>query len=298
MTKQRHLSDWLMFLALVIFWGSSFALTKIAVVSISPLWVMVLRLVLAAVILTAMMRLQGLSLPRDPNALLWYMALGGIGSVLPFFLIGWGSLYLASGLVGIMMALVPLVTLVLAHFLLPDERLNLTRSLGFLVGFAGLIILLGPHLLGEFSFEGSLFLAQIAIVLATSCYALLTVIARKAPSMSTIQKSTGSMIAAALMGLLLALVVEPFGLQIASISSYAATLALGIFPTALAALLLFSLIDRTGTSFVPLSNYLVAPFAYFLGIFSLNEPFEYRALIGLLVILVGIYISERGQTSR
>ena len=286
-----------MFFALVLFWGASFALTKIAVATISPMWVMVLRLIVGAVILYAMMRLEGLSLPLDKEALIWFTGLGIIGSVLPFFLIGWGSLYLSSGLVGIMMALVPLVTITLSHFMLPDERMNAIKLFGFLIGFIGLVILVGPQFLSDMTLSGTVFLAQLAIILATSSYALHTVVARKSPQMTAIQKSAGAVIAAAIVGLVLAILVDPFGIGIASTSSIAATLALGIFPTGLAALLLFHLIDRTGTSFVPLSNYLIAPFAYFFGILTLGEPFEMRALLGLLVILVGIYLAERGRSA-
>ena len=298
MTTRRHPSDWLMFIGLVVFWGSSFALTKISVETISPMWVMALRLCVGAVILFAMMRLEGQSLPVDRISLLWFTGLGIIGSVLPFFLIGWGSLQIPSGLVGIMMALVPLVTITLSHFMLDDERMNRTKFLGFSVGFIGLIILVGPQFLADVRLTGTVFLAQLAIMLAASSYALHTIIARKSPQMSVLQKSTGAIIAAAFVGLLVAITTDPFGIGIASIRSVAATLALGIFPTALAALALFQLIDRTGTSFVPLSNYLIAPFAYFFGILTLGEAFEMRALLGLLIILLGIYLAERGKSAR
>ncbi len=286
-----------MLIMLVLFWGSSFALTKISVETISPMWVMALRLSIGAIILYAMMRLEGLSLPVDKDALIWFAILGIIGSVLPFFLIGWGSLHLSSGLVGIMMALVPLVTITLSHFMLPDERMNVSKFMGFVIGFIGLVILVGPQFLADMSFTGTVFFAQLAIILATSSYALHTIIARKSPQMTAIQKSTGAVIAAAIIGFILAMVSDPYGIGIASMSSFAATLALGIFPTALAALLLFHLIDRTGTSFVPLSNYLIAPYAYFFGIITLGERFEMRAILGLVVILLGIYLAERGKTS-
>lgn len=286
-----------MLLGLILFWGSSFALTKISVETISPLWVMALRLCVGAIILYAMMRLEDLSLPLDKNSLIWFAGLGVIGSVLPFFLISWGAVFLPSGLVGIMMALVPLVTITLSHFMLVDERMDVAKFLGFIIGFIGLVILVGPQFLADLSLTGTVFLAQLAIILATSSYALHTVVARKSPRMTALQKSTGTVIAAALIGLLVAILMDPGGIGIASISSVAATLALGIFPTALASLLLFHLIDRTGTSFVPLSNYLIAPFAYFFGIFTLDETFEMRALLGLIVILVGIYMAERGKTA-
>ena len=283
-----------MFLGLVLFWGSSFALTKIAVETISPMWVMALRLVLGAVILFAMMRLQGYSLPLDRKfiALVCWTWRHWFGAAVLFDRLGIASHALWSrwnhdGADA-------------AHddypFALHAARRahEQTKLFGFTIGFIGLIVLVGPHFLDDMDLSGSMFVAQLAIFLAALAYALHTIIARKSPKMSAIQKSTGAIIAAAVIGVVLAMIVDPFGIGIASISSVAATMALGIFPTALAALLLFQLIDRTGTSFMPLSNYLIAPFAYFFGILTLGEPFEMRALVGLTIILVGIYISPNG----
>ena len=298
MSAQRHLSDWLMLFALVIVWGVSFALTKIAIAGPSPLWVMALRLIIGAVVLYLIMRANGLTLPTDSTTLLWFGWLGAIGGTLPFFLISWGAQYLPSGLVGISMALMPLVTIALAHFLLPDEPLTTNKLVGFLIGFAGLVLLVGPSFFGEFKLSGKAPLAQLAVILAAAAYSVQAVTARKSPVMHALQKATGVMVGSAIIGLLMALTFDPSGLRLDNQSANLSTLALGIFPTALAALLLFHLLDRTDATFVSVVNYLLPPFAYFFGIIALDETFESRALLGLGVILAGIYLAERGKTAR
>jgi drug/metabolite transporter (DMT)-like permease len=265
--------------------------------SLSPVWVMALRLLLGAALLYAILRLRGDRLPDLRGNALWFLWLGAIGSVLPFFLISWGSLHIASGLVGIMMALVPLVTITLAHVLLPDEPLNRSKSFGFIIGFIGLTLLVGPQFLADITFSGLATLAQAAVLAAAALYALQTVTARLSPEMTPLQKSTGVLVAAALQGLAVAIVLDPFGLSEARVEALAATLMLGVFATALAALLLFQLVDRAGASFVSISNYLIPPFAYFLGILALGEELEMRALLGLAIILAGVYVAEKGTPS-
>ena len=300
MSAQRHLSDWLLLLGLVVFWGVSFALTKIAIAGPSPLWVMALRLVIGAVVLyMPSCAPMALRLPTDRVTLIWFSWLGAIGSViLPFFLISWGAQYLPSGLVGISMAVMPLVTIALAHFLLPDEPLTTSKLVGFLIGFAGLVLLIGPQFLNDLNLTGNVPLAQLAVLLAAASYSVQAVTARKSPDMHALQKSTGVIIASAIGGVFLALVFDPSGLRLDNLGANISTLVLGIFPTGIAALLLFRLLDRTDAAFVSVVNYLLPPFAYFFGILTLGETFESRAILGLAIILAGIYLAERGKLAR
>ncbi|MCF6199914.1 MAG: DMT family transporter, partial [Hyphomicrobiaceae bacterium] len=258
--------------------------------------VMALRLASGAVALYIVMRIYGPRLPTDKTALLWFSWLGTVGAIIPFFLISCGAQYLPSGLVGISMAVMPLVTIGLAHFILPDEPLTPRKLIGFLIGFAGLVLLVGPQFLGELKLTGNVPLAQLAVLVAAAAYSVQAVTARKLPPMNALQKSTGVMLASALIGVSLALVFDPTGLRLDNQLANLSTLVLGLFPTALAALLLFRLLDRTDASFVSIVNYLLPPFAYFLGILALDEPFESRALLGLAVIMAGIYLAERGKT--
>ncbi len=290
--------DWLRLLGLVVFWGASFALTKIAVASLTPEWTVALRLILGAAIVYGVMRWEGLHLPTDPQALLWFVGLGIIGAILPFFLISWGTQYLPSGLSGILMAATPLAVIFLAHFALPDEPLTPLRAFGFFLGFAGVVILIGPAALAQIASGGIVFWAELAVLGATVSYALQSVLARRAPPMHFLQKTTGVLLAAALGSVPLAILTGPEGPWQASLASWLAVVALGVFPTALAGILMFRLLEQAGAAFVSLSNYLISPFAYFLGVLLLSEPFHWRALLGLLVILSGIAISEGAGAAR
>ena len=145
---EAGLVNWLRIGALGMIWGSSFMAVTIAIAGFGPITVAAARIVIGAVILLVLLRLMGLSLPSIKGAdgrKVWLAAFGfGVLSMaLPFFLLSWGQLYVASGFAGVTMAAVPLLVLPLAHFLIPGEQLTPRETLGFVIGFAGVIVLIG-----------------------------------------------------------------------------------------------------------------------------------------------------------
>ena len=109
-------------LSLATLWSSSFAFIKVAVETIPPLSVAAGRLTLAAVLIVAAARLRGLRFPREQGLWPKFFAIGLFGNALPFTLISWGEVTIDSGLAAILMAVMPLATLVLAHLFTSDER--------------------------------------------------------------------------------------------------------------------------------------------------------------------------------
>ncbi|MEE8444843.1 MAG: DMT family transporter, partial [Alphaproteobacteria bacterium] len=118
-------------------WSSSFTFIKVAVETVPPLSVATGRLLIAAAIFLAVLRLRGLSLPVDPWVWARFLLIGLFANALPFSLIGWGEQTIDCGLAAILMAVMPLTTLLLAHYFTSDERLNPPRIAGMLLGFAG-----------------------------------------------------------------------------------------------------------------------------------------------------------------
>lgn len=291
----RPFSHWLALAALVTFWGSSFAFTKVAVETVPPIWTVCLRLWFSLLIITPLLIWRGEAMPRDWRLWGWYAFLGAIGNIIPFFLISWGSVFIDSGLAGILMSMVPLMVITMAHFMIPGENLSLFKVSGFLLGFAGVIVLIGPAALLNISHSGKTLIAQIAILGATLCYATHSITARLIPQRSTYQTTFGVLLMGALISLPIALIISPDGLAGASMQGFAMTAILGVFPTAFAGLVLFWLIGAAGPSFMSLSNYLISPFALALGIIWLGERPTYQALAALGLILCGIWISQLRQ---
>ncbi len=131
-------------MVLVALWGTSFMATTIAVRSVDPVAVVFYRLGLGAVVLSLVVYARGDSLPLHWRAWAGFLVMAIAGNALPFFLITWGQQTVNSGVAGMIMAIMPLLTMVFAHYLVEGERLNRYKLIGFTLGITGVILLLGP----------------------------------------------------------------------------------------------------------------------------------------------------------
>jgi drug/metabolite transporter (DMT)-like permease len=146
MPRAPHFGDWLALLVLTVLWGSAFVLNELALASFSPSVLVVGRIVVAALLVYGYLRLTGQTLPRPGRAWMPMLVLAVLGNVLPFHLIAWAQQQIDSSLAGILMAVMPLFVLSLAHFFVPGARLTPYRVAGFVVGFTGVVVVIGPEL--------------------------------------------------------------------------------------------------------------------------------------------------------
>lgn len=289
--RRRSGYEWALLLALVAMWGSSFLFNKLAVATVPPSTLVAARLTLGALCLIALLYMRGSRLP--PAGPIWgvYALLGIVGNALPFFLIAWGQQTVDSALAGILIAAMPLGTLVLAHFVVHGERLSAARAAGFALGFIGIVSLLEPAAVLAAGAPGQV-TAQIAVLGGALCYSANSVLARLLVKSDFLVASAGTLLVAALLMLPIALILDqPWTLQ-PSASSVAAILWLGLGPTAIATILYFKLISSAGPTFMSLVNYLSPTVAVFLGVSLLGEQPGAAAYVGLALILAGIAVSQ------
>ena len=304
MQEGRPLTHWLLLLALVAMWGSSFMLVKVALQAIGPLHLVAGRLVIGAAVLAALLLALGRRWPQGRRMWGFFLAMAITGNALPFLLISWGQQGIDSGLAGILMAVMPLTTLVLAHFLVADERLSGARVGGFLLGFLGIVVLIGPEALLEVSGEGTALLSQLSVLGGAICYAANTVIARRRPDCEPISAAAGVMLLAA--GVMLPAAWAfggplPFaGLPVAALppGPLFALAALGLVSTALATVVYLKLVTLAGAGFVALINYLIPLWAVLVGMAILDERPAWTALLALGLILAGVALSEKLSRKR
>lgn len=292
MTPAATTRDWITLGALVVTWGSSFAMTKVAVASIDPAWVMALRLLVGGVFLGLIVALTRRHLPRDERLWTWFVGLGLIGHAIPFFLISWGTQFISSGISGVLMGSIPLFVIVLAHIFLPDEKLTRMKTVGFVTGFIGLIIVLGPEKLMRFEGQGMALVGEIVILIACISYAVHSLLARRIPFQGPVEQAAAVCLSGGFLGLIFALLYAPNGLAQATPLAYLCVIGLGIVPTAIATLLVYAIVRTAGASFVAYSNYLVPVYALGLGAVVLGETLTVNVGIGLLLILAGIAASR------
>ena len=131
-------------MALVGLWGSSFLFTAISVATVDPISVVFYRLVLGALVLALVVFARDQSFPRGLRVWVGFLMMAIAGNSLPFFLISWGQQTIDSGIAGMIMAIMPLMTMVFAHYLVEGETLNRYKIIGFSLGITGVALLLGP----------------------------------------------------------------------------------------------------------------------------------------------------------
>jgi drug/metabolite transporter (DMT)-like permease len=298
MTLRVSTGDWFLLALLVAIWGSSFAMSKLALLSFDPVWVMALRLLIAAVALVPYAYAAGPGLAAPPRSWMKFTWLGFIGNAFPFYIITWGMTYVSSGVAGLLMGAIPLFVVIFAHFSLPGERLNMPKAAGFLLGFAGIITLIGPEALFTLSMTGEELKGELLVLLGCVCYGIHAVSAKRLGVDHPARQSAAVCLAGAAMGLAAALVTQPSGLSDVPPSAYLAVIGLGLLPTAAATVLVYHLMARNGPSFVSYSNYLVPVFAVLLGAAVLGETLHWNILAALLLVLAGIAVSRIAPAER
>lgn len=291
--------DWALLALLTALGGSSFTFIRAAIETVPPPLVAIGRLWIAAAALFVLMRAKRQSLPpvfiRSHDRLrlnaIWgsMIGVGIIGYSIPFLIFPWAQQYVESGLAGVYMAFMPLWTLGLAYFF-ADERINAYRIAGFLMGFAGVILLLGPEALSGVKRSG--FLAQAGLLLATFCYAVSVVMTRRAPGTSPRVFSAGAVAIGAAFATP-ALLIAPIMPTDWSAMSLASIVILGLGPTALAGFIIFTIVASAGASFMALANYVTPVVAVALGALLYGERLETSAFIALGLIFAGVAVSQR-----
>ena len=153
--SRQHLQDWALLGTAAALFASGFTLIDITVTTVTPLSITAGRLVLATSVLYAWARALGHPLPRWQSetgrlSVQWrfFALLGLVGDVLPVTLITWGQHDVPAGRAAILVGLMPLMTLALAAVFVPSERIDRRHLAGFVLGFLGLVVLIGPEALG------------------------------------------------------------------------------------------------------------------------------------------------------
>ncbi len=292
MPRSPHSGDWISLFALTALWGTAFVLNEIALASFAPSVLVAGRIVIAAALIVGYLRLTGNALPAHGRAWWPMLVLAVFGNVLPFHLVAWSQQHIDSSLAGVLMAVMPLFVLTLAHFFVPGARLTPFRAVGFVVGFTGVVVIIGPDFAN--GFDGNVaFWGAMAVLGAAFSYSISTIYARRLGAGDPLRRSAGMLIVASIMSLPAATLEIP-SMTTPSIGSVAALTSLGLLATGFATLLYFRLVQGPGPTFLSLVNYLVPAWAVIGGAVFLGESLSLSVFVGLALILCGIALSEIG----
>ena len=281
--RQPTAIDTVRLFALGAIWGSAFLCIEIALTGFAPLTLAAGRIVLAAT------RLAGVPLPADPRTLGLLTVIGFFNTALPFVLISWGQQHIDSAMAAILMAVGPFVALILSHLFTGDDRLTWPKLAGMLMGFSGVVVLVGVDVLAG---AGAGVLGQLAVIGAAACYALSGVLTRRVAQVAPLASAALVLITGAVYMVPLALAVDRPWQSTPPGQAWLALGFLGLFPTGLAYLLRFQIITAVGTTFMSQVSYLVPLFAVLWGWLFLSEVPSLSGWVALGLILGGITVSR------
>ena len=278
--------DYLLLTILALIWASAFFNIKIATYSYGPLTIAFLRIFFGAIPVVLLCFFKRIKIEAFSKDWYWFAAIGIINLVIPFFLIAYGVQKVQSNLAAILMASTPLTAAGLAHFFTKNEKINLIKSIGVLVGFSGIVFLFSDNILIN---EGNIFSAF--LILFGSCFYVIGGLLTLKISKKKNENVTASIL---IWGTIVLLPIslffeQPWNLA-PRLDSTLALIYLGIFSTGIAWLLRFYILKHNGLVFQAQVAYLIPIFGVILGFLILNEAITPKVIISLIAVIIGIYI--------
>ena len=290
--KKANITDYFLLTILSLIWASAFFNIKIATESFGPITIAFLRVFFGSIPVLILCFYKKITIEAFSKDWYWFMLIGLINLVIPFFLIAHGVKSVQSNLAAILMSTTPLSSTILGHFYTKNEKFNFVKTIGILIGFAGIVYLFSDNIL----IDENNFLSAILILLGSTCYVVGGVLTLKI-SKKRNENVTGSiLIWATLILLPLTCIIDLPSQKIPSLNSSVSVIYLGIVPTGLAWLLRFRILKKNGLIFQSQVSYLIPIFGIILGYLFLKELITYKVLISLIAVVIGIYFVRKADS--
>lgn len=284
--KTKH---WAIFITLGLIWSSSFLWVELALREVGPITLVAFRAFFGFLFGVVVVVTQRIPLPRTWKEWAPLIVLGLTNIAIPFFLISWGQKSIDSGVASILDATVPLFTILVAHFMLHDDKMTTPKVLGLLTGFAGVVVLMSKDL----GASTSSLLGQLAVILACVFYAASSIIARVyTEGTSATMRGLGPLVSASAIMITSAFIFEaPLKIPTLPIT-WIALLWMGILGSGLAFIMLFYLIHEIGPTRTTMVTYLFPLGGVTLGVIFLNEALTWQIITGAVLIISSLAIAN------
>ncbi|NRP69486.1 putative inner membrane transporter YedA [Ensifer psoraleae] len=275
----------LLLLALATLWGASYTFIKIGVETIPPVTLIAARTLLAGAILLVVIGWRGLSLARDTATLRRFLFQACLNSVFSFTLIAWAERTIDAGVAVILNSTTPIFAFLLTALITRHEPVTARKFVGVIAGITGISLIIG---LEAFHGIGGQLVPQLAVVLATICYAGAAIFGKSFKGHDPIIPAAGSLLAGAVLLVPTSLIVDrPWTLN-PSPESLIALICLSAFSTALAFVIYFRLIHTLGSVGTTAQAYVRVPIGVAIGVLFLGEALSATAWIGLCCVIAGV----------
>ncbi len=296
MHKIYPINNFFLLIVLSGIWGSAFFAIKVGLNSFSPIGVASLRLIIASAFLLFFFYLQKKKIIFTNKILFLLIVIGIIGNFIPFYLISWAEQYILSSTAGMLMAIGPLITLLMSHFLTKNEKFTLTKLIPILVGLLGVLFIFNVNSLQNLiSYNFIELFAKILVIFAAFGYMFSNILAyEKLNQLDSFSITTFATTFGAIFSIpffLIDLSLSNFKINF-NYNSIFAILYLGIFPTAIAFQFRYYITKTSGPVFLSYVAYLIPAFALLWGYIILGEKIGFNSLVGIILILIGVYLGQ------
>ena len=289
--REARTLDYLLLILLALIWASAFFNIKIATYSYGPLTIAFLRIFFGALPVILFFNLKKIKIEAFSKDWYWFASIGVINLVIPFFLIAYGVQKIQSNLAAILMASTPLSATLLAHFFTKNEKFNLIKSLGVLIGFSGIVFLFSDNIL----INKHNFISALLILCGSTFYVIGGLLTLKISNKKNENVTASILIWGSLVLFpITAFIEQPWNLS-PRLDSTLSLIYLGIFSTGVAWLLRFYILKHNGLVFQSQVAYLIPIFGVILGFLILGEIITMRVIISLIAVIIGIYIVKKGS---
>jgi len=272
-------------LALATLWAASYSFIRVGVETIPPITFIAARTLIAGFLLLMVLRMRGLSLPRDGGTWRKFLFQACLNSVVPFTLIAWAEKTVDAGLATILNSTSPIFVFLLTALITRHEALTARKLFGVIAGITGIGLIVGVKALGGLGHE---LVAQLSIVAATICYAGAAIFGKTFKGLDPLLPAAGSMLCGAMILIPASLAFEQPWTLAPSRDSIIALIGLSVFSTALAFTIYFRLLHTLGSIGTTSQAYLRVPIGVAIGVVFLGESLAPSALGGLLCVIVGV----------
>lgn len=293
MNDQMTAAHWSILVITAMLFGSSFFFIKLTVAGIPPLTLAAGRAAMSAVAVLVFLRFSNYQLPKLSSAWLPIVVLGILTGAIPFVGIAWGQIHIESSLGGILFAIIPVFSALLAPIFLDEERLSINRVIGIALGFAGVTLAIGPNALTGFSAQT---LGVCVTIIAALSYATGNIYARTQHQLTPIAMAAGQLTVAAIVLIPLSVLMDqPWTLN-PSTSEMVSLAVVALFNTAIPVLLMFWLVHKVGATNTSILAFFTPVAPVFLGVTVLGEDVINFAMVGLALIIMGATMATGNLT--
>ena len=285
-------SNWFLLILLSAIWGGAFTLNKMALDSFTPEVIVAGRLISGSVFLVALIYFLYKRFSINLAQVNYYLFMSLVGIVIPFIAIITGQKNIDSAMAGILMATMPISTILLSHLFLDDEKMNKQKFIGFIISFLGVFILIYRDDLFIDNSISETFESQLLVISGATLYAFAAIYGKKYKITDPLSASTGTILFATFFMTIYLIFIDQSKPSYSNLLLDMNILLLGVLCTAIATVIYFQILQSEGASFISMMNFLIPLWAILFGIIILNDQFSWNYILGLLVILFGIKLAN------